>query len=97
MWARVIDVWGVAWLGSETCETKPISRRRRKKSGGDAQPAKSPSVQNEPNFWQPAGILPRIVQNEPNLARAPANGRGLAGPVSRRRANAQNEPKLARV
>jgi hypothetical protein len=43
-------------------QDKPNFWQRRKKSGGDAQPTKG-----------------RSVQNEPNLARAPGNGRGLAG------------------
>jgi hypothetical protein len=45
------------------------------KSGGDAQPTKSRSVQNEPNLAPLRGCGGRTVQNEPNFA----GGIGRAG------------------
>jgi hypothetical protein len=49
-------------------QNEPNLGHWRKKSGGDAQPAKSRSVQNEPNFGRPVDVPQRIVQNEPNFS-----------------------------
>jgi hypothetical protein len=76
MWANVVSVWGVAKLGSESCKTNPIWTGRRV------------SAQNKPNLGHPGKksggdaqpTKSRSVHNEANLARAPGNGRGSAGP-----------------
>jgi hypothetical protein len=48
-----------------------------KMSGGDAQPTRRQGARNEPN--RAGGCRRPRAPNEPNLARAPGNGRWLAG------------------
>jgi hypothetical protein len=51
------------------------------------EPKRAKRTQFRAGGWCPG----RIVQNKPNLARAPGNGRGPAGPVPRRSVIVQNE------
>ncbi len=120
MWTKAVVVWGVArpgsprlWIGGgrlwagaggQMRKTNPIGGPGAQDcgleevSGGDGQPTKR-----------------RSVENEPNLARAPGNGRGLAGrdvpaagdcakqsqflPATGawRKKSCKNEPNLARL
>ena len=66
-------------------QNEPNFRRRRKKSGEDAQPTKSRIVQNEPNFGQP-GWHPAM-----DCAKRTQFGTAGAGPDVRKM---QNEPNL---
>ncbi len=69
---------GSAGLACEgkSCETNPIpaGRARRGLRGGGRL------CETNPIWGNPAGVRGAVVQNAPNFARAPGNGRGRPGP-----------------
>jgi hypothetical protein len=86
MWAKAFSLCGPARPGSEACKTNPISPRRTRRGWRetpDGVPANGRNCAKRTQFPPgPRRAPERSVQNEPNLGRDAAWGRGSRGVCS---------------